>query len=93
MAKNFERLTTAAFDAPLQARLFVDATQSHVTGDVRLRSQVMTETERDDERKKREDLQKNIQTFLDTVMEIAQGDLSRTITVGASSGSGAMSAA
>jgi methyl-accepting chemotaxis protein len=44
---------------------------------VRLRSQVMTETERDDEKKKREDLQKNIQTFLDTVMEIAQGDLSR----------------
>jgi methyl-accepting chemotaxis protein len=44
---------------------------------VRLRSQVMTETERDDEKKKREDLQKNIQTFLDTVMEISQGDLSR----------------
>ena len=44
---------------------------------VRLRSQVMTETERDDERRKREDLQRNIQAFLDTVMEIAQGDLSR----------------
>ncbi len=44
---------------------------------VRLRSQVVTEGERDDERRKREDLQKNIQTFLDTVMEIAQGDLSR----------------
>jgi methyl-accepting chemotaxis protein len=44
---------------------------------VRLRSQVITETERDDERKKREDLQKNIQTFLDTVMDISQGDLSR----------------
>jgi twitching motility protein PilJ len=44
---------------------------------VRLRSQVVTETERDDERKKREELQRNIQTFLDTVMEIAQGDLSR----------------
>jgi len=44
---------------------------------VRLRSQVITETERDDEKKKREDLQKNIQTFLDTVMEISQGDLSR----------------
>ena len=44
---------------------------------VRLRSQVITETERDEERKKREDLQKNIQTFLDTVMEISQGDLSR----------------
>ena len=44
---------------------------------VRLRSQVITETERDEEKKKREDLQKNIQTFLDTVMEISQGDLSR----------------
>ena len=44
---------------------------------VRLRAQVMTESERDDERRKREDLQKNIQTFLDTTTEIAQGDLSR----------------
>jgi methyl-accepting chemotaxis protein len=44
---------------------------------VRLRSQVRPETERDDERRKREELQRNIQTFLDTVMEIAQGDLSR----------------
>jgi methyl-accepting chemotaxis protein len=44
---------------------------------VRLRSQVVTETERDDEKRKREELQKNIQRFLDTVMEIAQGDLSR----------------
>jgi len=44
---------------------------------VRLRSQVMTETERDDEKRKRESLQLNIQSFLDTVMEIAQGDLSR----------------
>jgi twitching motility protein PilJ len=44
---------------------------------VRLRSQVMTEGERDEEKRKREELQRNIQTFLDTVMEIAQGDLSR----------------
>jgi len=52
---------------------------AHTVNDtiVRLRSQVITETERDDERRKREDLQRNIQTFLDTVMEIAQGDLSR----------------
>jgi len=42
---------------------------------VRLRSQVTTETERDDERHKREALQKNITVFLDTVTEIAQGDL------------------
>ena len=48
---------------------------------VRLRSQVVTETERDEERRKREDLQRNIQTFLDTVMEVAQGDLSRRGTV------------
>ena len=48
---------------------------------VRLRSQVMTETERDEEKRKREDLQRNIQTFLNTVMEIAQGDLSRRGTV------------
>jgi methyl-accepting chemotaxis protein len=44
---------------------------------VRLRSQVMTETERDEEKRKRELLQANITRFLDTVMEIAQGDLSR----------------
>jgi methyl-accepting chemotaxis protein len=44
---------------------------------VRLRAQVMTEAERDEEKRKREELQKNIQTFLDTAMEIAQGDLSR----------------
>ena len=44
---------------------------------VRLRSQLITEAERDDEKRKREELQKNIQTFQDTVMEIAQGDLSR----------------
>jgi twitching motility protein PilJ len=44
---------------------------------VRLRSQVMTETERDEEKRKREELQHNIQRFLDTAMEIAQGDLSR----------------
>jgi twitching motility protein PilJ len=43
---------------------------------VRLRSQVVTETERDEEKRRREELQRNIQAFLDTVMEIAQGDLS-----------------
>jgi twitching motility protein PilJ len=48
---------------------------------VRLRAQVKTETERDEERRQREDLQKNIQRFLDTTMEIAQGDLSRRGTV------------
>src|SRR5262249_56153775 len=41
----------------------------------RLRSQVLTEAERDDERKRREDLQRNIATFLETVTQIAQGDL------------------
>ena len=44
---------------------------------VRLRSLVQTETERDDERRKREDLQRNITRFLDIVTEIAQGDLSK----------------
>jgi twitching motility protein PilJ len=44
---------------------------------VRLRTQVVTETGRDDERRKREALQGNITRFLDTVMEIAQGDLRR----------------
>jgi twitching motility protein PilJ len=42
---------------------------------VRLRSQVLTEAERDEERKRREDLQKNIATFLETVTQISQGDL------------------
>jgi len=44
---------------------------------VRLRSQVLTETERDEERARREDLQRNITRFLDTVMEVSQGDLTR----------------
>src|SRR5215467_10510606 len=44
---------------------------------VRLRSLVQTETERDEERQKREDLQRNITRFLDTATEIAQGDLSK----------------
>src|SRR5947207_1274966 len=43
----------------------------------RLRSQVTTETERDEEKRRREDLQKNIAGFLETVTKIAQGDLSR----------------
>src|SRR5256886_3178787 len=43
----------------------------------RLRSQVTTETERDEEKRRREDLQKNIAGFLETVTQIAQGDLSR----------------
>jgi len=43
----------------------------------RLRSQVLTEAERDEERKRREDLQRNISVFLDTVTDIAHGDLSR----------------
>ncbi|HEV8584878.1 MAG TPA: methyl-accepting chemotaxis protein [Methylomirabilota bacterium] len=41
----------------------------------RLRSQVLTEAERDEEKKRREDLQKNIATFLETVTQISQGDL------------------
>jgi methyl-accepting chemotaxis protein len=44
---------------------------------VRLRAQVQTEAERDEERKRREDLQENIIRFLDVAMEVSQGDLSR----------------
>jgi methyl-accepting chemotaxis protein len=44
---------------------------------VRLRSQVQTETERDEERRTRLELQRNITRFLDTVMEISQGDLTK----------------
>lgn len=44
---------------------------------VRLRSLVQTEAERDDERRKRESLQRNIARFLDVATEVAQGDLTR----------------
>ncbi len=44
---------------------------------VRLRGQVQTEAERDEEKRKREELQRHITTFLDAVTEIAQGDLTR----------------
>jgi methyl-accepting chemotaxis protein len=44
---------------------------------VRLRSQVQTETERDDERRRREELQESIIRFLDIAMEISQGDLTK----------------
>ena len=44
---------------------------------VRLRALVQTEADRDDERRKREDLQQNIIKFLDTVVEIGKGDLTR----------------
>jgi methyl-accepting chemotaxis protein len=44
---------------------------------VRLRSQVQTEAERDDERRRREELQESIIRFLDTAMEISQGDLTK----------------
>jgi twitching motility protein PilJ len=44
---------------------------------VRLRSLVQTETERDEERRKREELQRNITRFLDVATEIAQGDLTK----------------
>ena len=42
---------------------------------VRLRAHVTTEAERDEERRRRESLQANITQFLETVTEIAQGDL------------------
>jgi twitching motility protein PilJ len=44
---------------------------------VRLRSVVQTEAERDEAQRAREELQQNIARFLDTVVEISQGDLTR----------------
>jgi twitching motility protein PilJ len=44
---------------------------------VRLRSLVQTEAERDDEKRKREELQRNITRFLDTVTDVSQGDLTK----------------
>ena len=44
---------------------------------VRLRAQVQTESERDDERRRREDLQESIIKFLDVAMEVSQGDLTK----------------
>jgi twitching motility protein PilJ len=44
---------------------------------VRLRSQVQTEAERDEARRGREELQRNIVEFLNTVTEIARGDLTQ----------------
>ena len=43
----------------------------------RLRAHVQTETERDEERRRREELQRNISRFLDVATEVAQGDLTR----------------
>jgi methyl-accepting chemotaxis protein len=43
----------------------------------RLRGQLRTEAERDEERKKREELQRNITRFLETATQIAGGDLSK----------------
>jgi twitching motility protein PilJ len=44
---------------------------------VRLRSQLTTEAERDEERQRHEELQRHIVELLDTVMLIAEGDLTR----------------
>ena len=44
---------------------------------VQLRSKVQSEAERDEERRKREELQQNITRFLDTAMEVARGDLTK----------------
>lgn len=44
---------------------------------VRLRGQVRTEAERDQERRAREELQENIGRFLDIAMDIARGDLTK----------------
>ena len=44
---------------------------------IRLRALVQTEAERDEERRQREALQHNIVKFLDTVVEVGQGDLTK----------------
>jgi methyl-accepting chemotaxis protein len=44
---------------------------------VRLRALVQTEADRDEERRKREDLQQSIIKFLDTAVEIGKGDFTR----------------
>jgi twitching motility protein PilJ len=44
---------------------------------VRLRAVVQTEAERDEAQRAREELQQNITRFLDTVVEISQGDLTK----------------
>jgi methyl-accepting chemotaxis protein len=44
---------------------------------VRLRHLVQTQAERDEERRQREELQRNITRFLETMMDIAQGDLTK----------------
>jgi methyl-accepting chemotaxis protein len=44
---------------------------------VRLRALMQTEAERDEERRKREDLQRNITRFLDVATQIAKGDLTK----------------
>ncbi len=44
---------------------------------VRLRDSVQTEQERDDERRRREELQSNIGGFLDVMMDVAGGDLTK----------------
>jgi methyl-accepting chemotaxis protein len=43
----------------------------------RLRGQIRTEAERDEERRRREELQRNITRFLDTTTEIAGGNLTK----------------
>ncbi len=54
-----------------------ELTQTFNDAVVRLRSQVQTEADRDDERRRREELQENIINFLDTAMEASQGDLTK----------------
>src|SRR5262249_25481079 len=44
---------------------------------VRLRAQVSTESERAEERRRREDLQETVIRFLDVAMEVSQGDLTK----------------
>jgi len=75
-----ERMSTG--DLGVQVPVRSDDEIGHLTATfndtvTRLRDLVQTEADRDEERRKREELQANISRFLDTAMEIAQGDLTR----------------
>ncbi|HEY7651135.1 MAG TPA: methyl-accepting chemotaxis protein [Methylomirabilota bacterium] len=80
LGKAAERLSTGDLGVNVRVRSHDEIGQLASTFNetvVRLRSLVHTETERDEERRKREDLQRNISRFLDVATEIAQGDLTR----------------
>jgi methyl-accepting chemotaxis protein len=80
LSRAAERISTGdlAVNVPVRSRDEIGRLASTFNETVvRLRSLVQTETERDEERRKREELQRNIARFLDVATEIAQGDLTK----------------